>query len=110
MDIVYRVGGDGYYCALFAERSSAERVAEILTALRESTTSLRLLLLQIGHQLHDRIGEFHRTDAVFPLLRWTPRLHGLAQHRNASFDAFLIHPTVLSYTVTACAPTAVIHA
>ena len=38
MDIVYRVGGDGYYCALFAERSSAERVAEILTALRESTT------------------------------------------------------------------------
>lgn len=38
MDIVYRVGGDGYDCALFAERSSAERVAQILTALRDSTT------------------------------------------------------------------------
>ena len=38
MDIVYRVGGDGYQCALFAERSSAERVAQIPTALRESTT------------------------------------------------------------------------
>ena len=38
MDIVYRVGGDGYDCALFAERSSAARVAQILTALRDSTT------------------------------------------------------------------------
>ena len=38
MNIVYRVGGDGYHCVLFAERSSAERVAQILTALRESTT------------------------------------------------------------------------
>ena len=38
MDLVYRVGGDGYQCALVAERSSAERVAQILTALRESTT------------------------------------------------------------------------
>lgn len=38
MDIVYRVGGDGFQCALFAERDSAKRVAQILTALRESTT------------------------------------------------------------------------
>ena len=38
MDIVYRVGGDGFQCALFAERESAERVAQILTALRGSTT------------------------------------------------------------------------
>lgn len=38
MDIVYRVGGDGYSCALFAERSSAEHVAQILTALRRSAT------------------------------------------------------------------------
>lgn len=38
MDIVYRIGGDGYQCALFAERDSAERVAQILAALRESTT------------------------------------------------------------------------
>lgn len=38
MDIVYRVGGDGYDGALFAERSAAERVAQILTALRESST------------------------------------------------------------------------
>jgi len=38
MDIVYRVGGDGYEGALFAERDSAERVAQIRRALRESTT------------------------------------------------------------------------
>ena len=38
MDIVYRVGGDGYQCALFAERASAERVAQALSALRESKT------------------------------------------------------------------------
>lgn len=38
MDIVYRVGGDGYDCVLFAERSAAERVAEILDALRSSST------------------------------------------------------------------------
>ena len=38
MDIVYRVGGDGYEGALFAERDSAERVAQIRQALRESTT------------------------------------------------------------------------
>jgi hypothetical protein len=38
MDIVYRVGGDGFQCALFAERDSAEKVAQILAALRQSTT------------------------------------------------------------------------
>jgi hypothetical protein len=38
MDIVYRVGGDGYDCVLFAERSTAERVAQTFAALRESTT------------------------------------------------------------------------
>ena len=38
MDIVYRVGGDGYQCALFAERESAERVAQAFRALRESKT------------------------------------------------------------------------
>lgn len=38
MEIVYRVGGDGYCCVLFAERSAAERVAQILGALHESTT------------------------------------------------------------------------
>ena len=38
MDIVYRVGGDGYQCALFAQRENAERVAQAFTALRESKT------------------------------------------------------------------------
>lgn len=38
MDIVYRVGGDGYDGALFAERDAAERVAQIRDALHESTT------------------------------------------------------------------------
>ena len=38
MDIVYRVGGDGFECALFAERNKAERVAQIKTALLGSKT------------------------------------------------------------------------
>lgn len=38
MDIVYRVGGEAFECALFAERSKAERVAQIWRALNESKT------------------------------------------------------------------------
>lgn len=38
MDIVYRVGGDGYDGVLFAKRESAERVAQIRGALFSSTT------------------------------------------------------------------------
>lgn len=38
MDIVYRVGGDGYDSALFADRASAEYVAQIRNALYQSET------------------------------------------------------------------------
>lgn len=38
MDIVYRVGGDGYQGALFARRDDAERVAQIRIALDNSKT------------------------------------------------------------------------
>lgn len=38
MDIVFRVGGEGFECALFAERSKAERVAQIKLALSEAKT------------------------------------------------------------------------
>lgn len=38
MDIVYRVGGDGYDSVLFAQRDAAERVAQIRLALRTSST------------------------------------------------------------------------
>jgi hypothetical protein len=38
MDIVFRVGGEGFECALFAELSKAERVAQIKRALSESKT------------------------------------------------------------------------
>lgn len=38
MDIVYRVGGDGYQGVLFARRNDAERVAQIRKALRNSKT------------------------------------------------------------------------
>lgn len=38
MDIVYRVGGEGYEGALFAERSTAERVAATYAAIDSSTS------------------------------------------------------------------------
>lgn len=38
MDIVYRVGGDGYDSVLFAKRDSAEYVAQIRNALFTSRT------------------------------------------------------------------------
>jgi len=38
MDIVYRVGGDGFDSVLFASRASAEYVAQIRKALYQSTT------------------------------------------------------------------------
>ena len=38
MDIVFRVGGDGYEGVLFARREDAERVAQIREALRRSKT------------------------------------------------------------------------
>lgn len=38
MDIVYRVGGDGFDSVLFARRASAVYVAQIRTALYQSTT------------------------------------------------------------------------
>lgn len=38
MDIVYRVGGDGYESVLFADRASAEHVAQIRNALYQSKT------------------------------------------------------------------------
>lgn len=38
MDIVYRIGGDGFDGVLFAKRESAERVAKIRDALHNSKT------------------------------------------------------------------------
>jgi hypothetical protein len=38
VDIVYRVGGDAFDCALFADRASAEYVAQIREALYHSKT------------------------------------------------------------------------
>ncbi len=38
MDIVYRVGGDGFESVLFADRTSAEYVAQIRKALYQSKT------------------------------------------------------------------------
>jgi hypothetical protein len=38
MDIVYRVGGDGFDSVLFADRASAEYVAQIRNALYQSKT------------------------------------------------------------------------
>jgi hypothetical protein len=38
MDIVYRLGGDGYDGVLFAKRKNAEHVAKIRDALHQSKT------------------------------------------------------------------------
>lgn len=69
MDIVYRVGGDGYQCALFAERASAERVAQALSALRESKTwgefRDRLPFGEWERELEYRFEEVPGDDAPF---------------------------------------------
>lgn len=69
MDIVYRVGGDGYQCALFAKRANAERVAQAFTALRESKTwgefRARLPFGEWERELEYRFEEVPADDAPF---------------------------------------------